>query len=171
MLTGSNNFVMRLVSPGRQARGIYFANLCAERPPPPPSLSPTTVGSNLQVNRLRRFVTRASLAEFISFRLLARPSNWLACLSLSRSSLSLSLSLSIGNYIPAGRILKPLGNETHECSVSARVTASSLLSININNATNVSVARSLSRDYKYLFLYRLLFFIVAGYRFSINSCF
>lgn len=31
MLTGSNNFVTRLVSPGRQARGIYFANLCAER--------------------------------------------------------------------------------------------------------------------------------------------
>lgn len=61
-------------------------------------LSPTTVGSNLQVNRLRRFVTRPSLtpraslppshlllAEFISFGPRTRPSNWLVYLSLFRS--------------------------------------------------------------------------------------
>lgn len=91
--------------------GIYFANLCAVRAlllarscccsPLNVSVSlfllPATVGSNLQVNRLRRFVTRPSLAPRPSlgpsrplvlnlFRLVcARPSNWLVSLFLSLS--------------------------------------------------------------------------------------
>lgn len=126
--------------------GIYFANLCAVRAlllarscccsPPNVSVSlfllPATVGSNLQVNRLRRFVTRPSLSPRPSlgpsrplvlnlFRLVcARPSNWLVSLFLSLSlsrAHTFARSLSIGNYTrarahpPTGRILKPLENE------------------------------------------------------------
>lgn len=135
MLTGSNNFVMRLVSPGRQARGFISRIYARSGIPLPGPLSPTTVGSNLQVNRLRRFVTRASLAEFISFRLLARPSNWLACLSLFRSSLDREL-------YPGGKDTKTAWKRGARL-VSGRVMASSLLLININNVTNISVGRLL----------------------------
>lgn len=95
MLTGSNNFVTRLVLPRRQAPGfisrIYEWSAARLSRPQQSEAIYKLIGYDDSLRALLSHLgpppspSHLLLAEFISFGPRTRPSNWLVCLSLFRS--------------------------------------------------------------------------------------